>query len=111
MRREDWRTKPSMSSLNVGAERSSTIRGTGRVRDRQKDARSRAVPAHLRNKPQCGVCKRCKGANTLRNSGSVRFSSKPNLGKRARAFAVPPTAYWVLLVAKACSINKAPEPG
>src|SRR5580704_18527447 len=39
------------------------------------------------------------------------FCSKPKLGKTACACGVPPTAYCVLLLDKACSIKKAPEPG
>src|SRR5262249_34540043 len=42
---------------------------------------------------------------------SLDFRSKPSFGKRACAWAVPSTAYCVLLVANACSIKKAPEPG
>src|SRR5580704_313777 len=42
---------------------------------------------------------------------SLGFCLKPNLGRRACACALPPMAYCVLLVANACSINKAPEPG
>src|SRR5579871_3018773 len=42
---------------------------------------------------------------------SLGFCSKPNLGKRVSAWAVAPTEYCVLLVATACNINMAPEPG